>query len=156
LGCVSVKITFNGKEYDGVDAMPPDVRQDYEVLLESLKSTGGEEILSLLKGDPARASVKATFREIVVNGKKYGSLEEMPVEVRRTYEEAVARMTPGAAGGPQSVPPPAPPRPPRPSRPSLQRPPIVADDQPRQGAWLRILLWMAIGALVALWLVRYR
>lgn len=136
---------LNGKEYDGIDAMPPDVRKDYEAVLESLKTTGGEEVLSLLQRGE-RASIKATFREIVVNGKKYGSVEEMPADVRRVYEQAVARM--GAAAAP-----PGGPAVPRPSRPALRPPPTV-EDRGTRGGGLRILFWMALGALIALWIMR--
>ena len=152
---------LNGKEYDGIEAMPPDVRKDYEAVLESLKNTGGEEVLSLLERGE-RTSIKATFREIVVNGRTYGSVDEMPADVRRTYEQAVARMgaaaappTPGAAPvAPVTVP-----SAPRSSRPALRPPPVV-EVHSRRGGWvgglLRILFWMALGALIALWLVRRR
>lgn len=151
---MSTKIVLNGKEYDGIDAMPPDVRRDYEAVLESLKNTGGEEVLSLLeRGD--RTSIKATFREIVVNGKRYGGVEEMPADVRRVYEQAVARAgsspaEPAAAQLARAL------APPRPSRP-VPRPPVV-EDQDGQGGWvgglLKILFWMALGAVIALWAVR--
>ena len=80
MGLVSLKIVFNGNEYDSVDAMPPDVRKDYEVALETLRKSGGEEILSMLQRDMGVTGthIKATVREIVVNGKKYASVEAMP------------------------------------------------------------------------------
>ncbi len=169
---MSARIVLNGKEYDGIEAMPPDVRKDYEAVLESLKNTGGEEVLSLLERGE-RASIHATFREIVVNGKKYGSVEEMPADVRRVYEQAVARMSSAAAESRavQPVQPAAPPRPAaparpagpappagpaRPSRPAI-RPPVV-EEQVGRGGWvggfLKILFWMALGAVIALWVVR--
>lgn len=135
---------LNGKEYDGIDAMPPDVRKDYEALLESLKTTGGENVLSVLKGGHD-AGVKATFREIVVNGKSYGSVEEMPADTRRMYEQAMARM---AAGTAAEV------RPARPSRPMLRPPPVVEDRPSRIGGFFKILFWMALGAAIAVWVVR--
>ena len=46
---VSLKIVFNGAEYDSVEAMPPDVRAQYNEVLESLKKTGGDEVLSALQ-----------------------------------------------------------------------------------------------------------
>src|SRR3989442_1561116 len=96
---VSLKIVFNGAEYDSVDAMPPDVRKQYEVALETLRKSGGEEILSVLQRDMGvtGAHIKATFREIVVNGKKYDSVDAMPPDVRRTYEQAMARVRPSWA-----------------------------------------------------------
>ncbi len=38
-------------------------------------------------------------KKIVVNGKEYGSLEELPADVRETYRQAVARL--GESGGRQ-------------------------------------------------------
>jgi hypothetical protein len=86
---VSLKIVFNGKEYDSVDAMPPDVRKEYEVALETLKQGGGAEIFSLLQRDMGvtGARIETTVREIVVNGKKYDSVDAMPPDVRRAYEQ---------------------------------------------------------------------
>jgi hypothetical protein len=62
---VSLKIVFNGKQYDSVDAMPPDVRKEYDVALETLRKSGGEEILSVLQRgvDVAGTHIKATVRE---------------------------------------------------------------------------------------------
>ena len=142
---MSLKIVFNGQEYDGVEAMPPDVRKEYEVALESLRKSGGAEIFSQLQ-QSGGTHIKATFREIVVNGKKYDSVDAMPPDVRRTYEQAIARLAPGGGTGPA----PAAPRP-RAVRP----PPMVQDDDaPRQNLW-RIALWIAVGA-VAAWLVLRR
>lgn len=137
---------LNGKEYDGVDAMPPDVRRDYETVLESLKNTGGDEVLSLLSSGEHH-SIKASFREIVVNGKSYGSVDEMPADVRKTYEEAVARL--GASGDIGS-------RPARPSTPVL-RPPLAVEHRGRRGWGGRVLwaiFWMAVGAAIAVWAMR--
>lgn len=142
---MSVKIVFNGTEYDGIDAMPPDVRTAYEAALESLGKAGGETLASLLK-QGGGASIKATFRQIVVNGKKYSSLDEMPPDIRRTYEEAMASLAPGEPAGPGG---------PRPIAP----PPLLEDDQARGGSGGRlwqIALWIAIAAVAAVWLLRHR
>lgn len=138
---VSLKIVFNGAEYDSVEAMPPDVRAQYEQVLETLKQTGGDEVLSALqRASSGGATFKATYRQIVVDGKKYGSVDEMPADVRRTYEQAVGHLGAGAGpGGPPT---------------SVRPPPLVEDDQRQRGGILRILLWMALGAAIALWLVR--
>ncbi len=135
---------FNGAEYDSVEAMPPDVRAQYEKVLESLKQTGGDEVLSALQRVSSGTgslggTIKATYREIVVDGKKYGDVGEMPPDVRRLYEEALGRA--GAIPG-------------RPSSGALRPPPIIEEDQGQRSGILRILLWMALGAAIALWLVR--
>src|SRR6267378_5140451 len=146
---VSLKIVFNGKEYDRVDAMPPDVRKEYELALETLRKSGGEEILSLLQRDMGVSGthIKATYREIVVNGKKYDSVDAMPPDVRRTYEQAMARVTPSGAAV----------RPPVTAPARAIRPPPMGDDADaggRGGGLWRVLLWIGVGAAAAWWLLR--
>jgi len=137
---VSLKIVFNGKEYDSVDAMPPDVRKEYEVALETLRKSGGEEILSVLQRDMGvtGAHIKATFREIVVNGKTYDSVDAMPPDVRRTYEQAMARTKAPVVSATRAI-----------------RPPPPPEDEPRGSGMWRIPFWIAVGALGAWWLLRH-
>ena len=145
---MSLKIVFNGKQYDSVDAMPPDVRKDYDVALESLKQSGGTEILSLLQRDMGVTGthIKTTVREIVVNGTKYDSVDAMPPDVRRTYEQAMARLAASGAAG----------RPPAAPAARAVRPPPIADDADARGGGLwRIPFWIAVGALGAWWLLRH-
>ncbi len=145
---MSVKIVFNGTEYDGVEAMPPDVRRAYEAALESLGKAGGETLASLLKdgsgggaGGAGGASIKATFREIVVNGKKYGSPDEMPPDIRRSYEEAMASLAPDEGAAP-------------PSRGTP--PPLLEEVTGRRGKLWRTALWIAIVAFGVVWVLRHR
>ena len=148
---MSLKIVFNGQEYDSVDAMPPDVRKEYNVALETLRKSGGEEILSVLQRDMGVSGthIKATIREIVVNGRKYDSVDAMPPDVRRVYEQAMARVAPDGAAV----------RPPvarAPTARAIRPPPIVEDTEPQGGGgglW-RIPFWIAVGALTAWWLLR--
>jgi hypothetical protein len=154
---VSLKIVFNGKEYDNVDAMPPDVRKEYEVALETLRKSGGEEILTVLQRDMGVSGthIKATFREIVVNGKKYDSVDAMPPDVRRAHEQAMARVAPHVATPkPPAAHPPAPA--PTPTHRAIRPPPMVDDlDAGRQGGGVwRIVLWIGVGAAAAWWLLR--
>ena len=146
---MSLKIVFNGKEYDSVDQMPPDVRKEYEVALETLRKSGGEEILSVLQRDMGVSGthIKATFREIVVNGKKYDSVDAMPPDVRRTYEQAMARVAPAGAAV-------RPPVAPAPAARAIRPPPSDEDAEQRGGGLWRIPFWIAVGALGAWWLLR--
>jgi len=155
---VSLKIVFNGAEYDSVEAMPPDVRAQYNEVLESLKKTGGDEVLSALQRVSSGTgglseTIMTTHREIVVNGKKYGSVGEMPPDVRRLYEKALGQAGAAGAGAGAGLN--------RPSSGALRAPPpppphVIEDDQTRQGGGgvLRILIWMALGAAIAWWLLR--
>src|SRR6266568_3738132 len=125
--------------------MPPDVRRAYEAALESLGKAGGETLASLLKdgsgGGAGGASIKATFREIVVNGKKYGSLDEMPPDIRRSYEEAMASLAPDEGAAPLSRGTP---------------PPLLEEDTGRRGKLWRTALWIAIVVLAVVWVLLHR
>jgi len=144
---VSLKIVFNGKQYDSVDAMPPDVRKEYEVALETLRKSGGEEILSVLQRDMGVTGthIKATVREIVVNGTKYDSVDAMPPDVRRTYEQAMARVAPSGAAVRPSV---------APVARAIRPPPSGEEAALRGGGLWRPVLWIGVGA-AAWWLLRH-
>jgi hypothetical protein len=64
------KIVFNGTEYDGVDAMPPDVRKQYEHVMTLL---GGEraQLGNLLDKELAQRKIVNVTTRVVVNGKEY-------------------------------------------------------------------------------------
>jgi hypothetical protein len=96
------KVVFNGTEYDSVDAMPADVRAEYERVLGLLTPEQRAKL------DPATShagairmnvNVRTRFK---VGGKEYGSLDEMPAEVRAAYERARAGQ--GAAPTPIGAP----------------------------------------------------
>jgi hypothetical protein len=67
---VKTKICFNGQEYAGVEAMPPEVRQAYERAISNAH---------------VYKSTKITF-----NGQTYNSVDEMPAELRSQYEQVKA------------------------------------------------------------------
>ena len=82
--------------------------------------------------------------KIVFNGQEYDSVDAMPPDVRRTYEQAMARV---ASGGAAVKPPVA-----RAAR--AIRPPPSEEAEPRSGGLWRIPFWIAVGALAAWWLLR--
>lgn len=82
-----MKIVFNGVEYDGVDAMPPDARRTFERLFPDEDRDGVPDLLQR-----ARANVGAQTTTYEVNGRSYASIEDMPPDVRRTFEE-LARVS---------------------------------------------------------------
>lgn len=62
------KITINGREYDSIEQMPPDVLRDYLQVMDAMregKSTG-----------------TVVSESIVYNGREYKSRDELPPEVR--------------------------------------------------------------------------
>ena len=69
---IKTKISFNGQEYDSLDAMPPEVRQAYEQVLAESRTH------------------KPT--KLMFNGREYDSVDQMPAEVRSQYEQVMAEF----------------------------------------------------------------
>jgi hypothetical protein len=144
---MSGKIVFEGREYDGVDAMPPEVRRQYEAVLILLREQSGGKLNSLLMSDPVRKIFNVTTtveRRIVVNGKEFHRADDMPAAVRAAYERSLAEAGGGTkpAGAPTGNPPPS------------FRPPPVLDEDQRRGGWRRRATWVAIAILLVLWVFR--
>jgi hypothetical protein len=83
-----MKIVFNGREYDAVDQMPPEIRGQYTQVVSALGDSDGNGIPDVLeRGGSSSVPVKES---IVFNGREYKNRDELPVEVR----EALDRMPP--------------------------------------------------------------
>jgi hypothetical protein len=81
-------IIFNGQTYTSVEAMPPEARQAYEQALALLADNDRDGIPDIIQGAMAgQASVMQMGTRIVVNGQAYASLDEMPPEARRAYDQ---------------------------------------------------------------------
>jgi hypothetical protein len=145
---MSSKIVFNGKEYDGVESMPAEVRREYESALGALDSTDRAKVDSAL-GHGARFKLNVTVhRKFRIGGKEYESVDAMPADVRAAYERAMAANpsladTESHEAMPRSASMPAPP------------PAIDAGDSGR-GAVLRVAVWVAVGLAVLIWLLLKR
>jgi hypothetical protein len=144
---MSEKIVFDGREYDGVDAMPPEVRRQYEALLSVVRERSGSKLDALLLSGLVRKIFNVTTTvqaRIVVNGKEFHRADDMPAEVRAAYERSLAEAGGGTkpAGAPTGNPPPS------------FRPPPVLDEDQRRGGWRRRATWVAIAILLVLWVFR--
>jgi RNase P/RNase MRP subunit p29 len=96
------RIVVNGREYGGVEEMPPDVRQAYERMRNALVDSDRDGVPDMFEGKRGNV-VSVTRHKIVVNGREYGGADEMPPDVRHAFERA--RETTGAGharmpGGP--------------------------------------------------------
>ncbi|HUL02052.1 MAG TPA: hypothetical protein VLV16_02345 [Gemmatimonadales bacterium] len=83
------KIVFNGQEFDSADAMPADVRKQYEDVMRLLADSGQAPPHGL---DAIRKilSVKTNVStRIVVNGKEYHSSGELPPEIRTALDRGL-------------------------------------------------------------------
>jgi hypothetical protein len=81
----NAKITFNGKEYESPEAMPPEVREAYERAMEIVNNGGS--------GIKSHVNIKlSTSVRFVDDGKVYNSPDEMPADVHQKYEIAMQQI----------------------------------------------------------------
>ena len=144
---MSGKIVFNGQEYDGVEAMPPDVRQEYERVLAALSA----EERAKVSGEGAGVRVNVTVhRKYKVNGVEYDSVDAMPAKVRAAFEKAL-EANPSLRDTATSIP-------------TLKRsqgetpalPPAIDAADSRRAALVRVAVWVVIGLVLAAWLLLRR
>ena len=77
------KITVNGREYDSIDQMPPDVREIYLQAMAAMRESGTKETSSVIRKN-LFSSVKESF---TYNGREYKSRDELPPEVRKLFDQ---------------------------------------------------------------------
>ncbi|MCS7034949.1 MAG: hypothetical protein NZ561_13305 [Phycisphaerae bacterium] len=147
------RIVINGREFGSPDEMPPDIRAIYDRLMVDRDGNGVPDVIDEARAQGNSDSVLITRKEIVIDGKTYHSLEEVPAELRPAIEKAFAdsastigdRTLRGASGwiGGRSGPSPR-----RPATPGMLEP-----EQPSRFPIL--LVGVALGAglmLLVLWL----
>lgn len=89
------KILFNGKEYDSPDEMPPDARQAYEAAMGQFNDMfadpdrdGVPDIFENLTPGHAQNVQVFTTSNVIVDGKAYDSLADLPSEVQQKFQAA--------------------------------------------------------------------
>lgn len=96
--------TVKGHAYESVEAMPADVRRLYEETLRQMgpgwEDRDGSGVPDRFEGRVELGGLSATAAvesRIVVNGRTYGSAAEMPADVRRMFDDAMAAAKRGGA-----------------------------------------------------------
>jgi hypothetical protein len=95
------RITINGQQYDSLEAMPPDVRRMYD---EAMRMAGPSPASGLSGGNTQVFTGQAggiggsvvVNRIITANNRTYGSIDELPPDVRQLYEDALKSADPQA------------------------------------------------------------
>jgi hypothetical protein len=140
---MSTRIVFDGRTYDGLDSMPPDVRTRYQAILDALGTEDRAKLEAAMGGGAGiriNTTVRRTFR---VNGKDYDSVEAMPAGIREAYERAMAGKE--STGADQSA------------LAAMPSPPPATDaDDDRRGGVVRVMLLVAAGVAVLVWLLTRR
>ena len=74
------KIIVNGREYDGVEQMPPEAREEYWRAIAAMRESGISNMPDFVKKDTvSRSVVQESF---VYNGREYKSRDALPPEAR--------------------------------------------------------------------------
>jgi len=102
-------IVIDGKTYNSVNDMPPDIRQKYEQAMSKFKDENqnnipdGFENLNIL-GDKNNNGIPDVFENMstmnamssamkfIVNGQEFNSLDSLPPEARAKYEKAMGTL----------------------------------------------------------------
>jgi len=135
------KIVVNGTEYDSPDAMPPDVRRQYERALQLVQDVangaapqGTTERTVATTRDGVSVKVHTKQVKYTVDGKTYDDPSQLSPEIRARVEQALhgAEQLELRDQGPQEV----------------RVVNVVTETRSR--AWVpRLLWWLVIGSLVA-------
>lgn len=75
-GLGAMKVIFDGKEYSGMQDLPPEARQKYQAVLEKMKSNPH----------------LSTYMTALANGKTFSSIDQLPPELKDRYEAALEKM----------------------------------------------------------------
>lgn len=88
-----MKIIVNGREFEGVEQMPLDVRRQYREMMGSLgEDSDGDGVPDVLQ-QPGSSNV-VVKKSITYNGKEYQSEEDLPPDVRELLAH-VPKLKPG-------------------------------------------------------------
>lgn len=86
-------ITFNGQRYGSVEQMPPHVRREYEEVMRTVAPLlAGEGDTKAIPGTPLVPGSEGNIvmhRTITVDHRTFRSLDEMPPDVRRLFEQRI-------------------------------------------------------------------
>ena|SRR5215216_5718401 len=101
-------IVIDGKTYKSVNDMPEDVRRQYEQAMSTFKDQNGNRVPAtfennmladqnrngipdLVENTPGEKIV-ANVMKILVDGKQFNSLDDLPPEARARYEQAMGAL----------------------------------------------------------------
>lgn len=87
-------IHFNGKTYNSLEEMPPDMRQAYLTFTNMMVDKDGNGIPDILEGDIIKniTNIYTATNKIDFNGNTYNSLSELPKDVQIKVATAFNQM----------------------------------------------------------------
>jgi hypothetical protein len=108
---MAIQINYNGKTYNSLDEMPPEVRAAYQQAMALLADQNGngmpDFVDGLMQGQSVESMVKPlnvlSSTQIVFNGQTYASVGDMPPEARRAYQQAMGTFDQNRNGVPDAL-----------------------------------------------------
>jgi len=102
-------IVIDGKTYNSVNEMPEDVRRQYEQAMSSFKDQNGNRVPGAFENNDmltdknqngipdiventAGAPIVANAIKILLDGREYNRIEDLPPEARAKYEKAMSAL----------------------------------------------------------------
>jgi hypothetical protein len=95
-------IVIDGKTYQSVDEMPPDVRQKYEEAMRTLGDANNNLIPDVVENMTGGKTTVSSMK-IVIDGKEFSSIDSLPPEARARYVEAMDKLDANQNGIPDFV-----------------------------------------------------
>ena len=92
-------IVIDGKTYNSVNEMPPEVRAKYEQAMGGIKDENGDRMPDAFNAT-SLASVMSNGMKFIVDGREYNSIEDLPPEARAKYEQAMGALDKNQNGMP--------------------------------------------------------
>jgi len=152
-------IVIDGKTYNSVNEMPPDIRAKYEQAMKTVNIQNMDGIPNAFEARSSTQVISNTMK-FIVDGREYNNLEDLPPEARAKYEQAMAKLDKNKNGIPDplegmfggiNIPPQTPKNPQmtksmRPSNP-IPAPPTISPDT--SNGWLLVLAGIGLLALCA-------
>lgn len=95
-------IVIDGKTYNSVNDMPPDVRAKYEKAMSAFRDENRDGTPDVFEASSS-SQVVANTMKFVVDGREYNRIEDLPPEARAKYEQAMGMLDKNQNGIPDFV-----------------------------------------------------
>lgn len=89
---MSDQYIVNGKTYNSMDEMPPDVRARYDMLNNLLADKNQDGTPDIMADAMNAGTTVIQSSTIIYQGKTYNSVDELPPDARAKYEQAMAQL----------------------------------------------------------------
>jgi hypothetical protein len=89
---MSNQYIVNGKTYNSLDEMPPDVRATYEAMGNLFADKNQNGVPDILEGTMNAGITVISTPTIIYEGKTYTNVNDLPPEARAKYDAALAKL----------------------------------------------------------------